>query len=102
MALGNTSQGTTFLELATGYQTIANQGKYSPARFIRSIRDRNGNTVYFDLTNKYNYAPQVITNDTAYLLTDMLVETAQKGTARKLGTIEVEIAAIQILIPMQH
>lgn len=93
MALGNTKQGTTFMELAGGYQTIANQGKYAPARFIRSIRDRNGQTVYFDLTNKYNYAPQVITADTAYLITDMLVETAQQGTARKLGTLEAEIAA---------
>ena len=75
MALGNTNAGTSFMELATGYQTIANQGKYAPARFIRAIRDREGNTVYFDLTNKYNYAPQAIAPDTAYLLTDMLVET---------------------------
>jgi len=93
MALGNTKQGTTFMELAGGYQTIANQGKYAPARFIRSIRDRNGQTVYFDLTNKYNYAPQVITADTAYLITDMLIETARQGTARKLGSIKTEIAA---------
>ena len=93
MALGNTNSGTTFLELASGYQTIANQGKYAPARFIRSIRDRNGHTVYFDLTNKYNYAPQAIAPDTAYLLTDMLVETARKGTARKLATLNTEIAA---------
>ncbi|MCM1404297.1 MAG: transglycosylase domain-containing protein [Prevotella sp.] len=93
MALGNTNSGTSFLELAGGYQTIANQGKYAPARFIRSIRDRNGNTVYFDLSNKYNYAPQAITADTAYLLTDMLVETARTGTARKLATLDTEIAA---------
>ena len=93
MALGNTKQGTTFMELAGGYQTIANQGKYAPTRFIRSIRDRNGQTVYFDLTNKYNYAPQVIAPDTAYLLTDMLIETAQHGTARKLNTIKSQIAA---------
>ena len=93
MALGNTKQGNTFWELAGGYQTIANQGKYTPARFIRSIRDRNGNTVYFDLTNKYNYAPQAVTADTAYLLTDMLIQTAQKGTARKLANVDTKIAA---------
>ena len=93
MALGNTKQGTTFFELAGGYQTIANQGKYAPTRFVRSIRDRKGQTVYFDLTNKYNYAPQVVAPDTAYLLTDMLKETAQKGTARKLSTLGIEIAA---------
>ena len=93
MALGNTNSGTTFAELATGYQTIANQGKYSPARFVRSIRDRNGNTVYFDLTNKYNYAPQVITQDTAYLLTDMLLDTTRSGTARKLSYLNTDIAA---------
>ena len=93
MALGNTSQGTTFLELAGGYQTIANQGKYTPARFIRSIRDRNGQTVYFDLTNKYNYAPQVLTTDTSFLLTDMLIDTVKNGTARKLAPLNIEIAA---------
>lgn len=93
MALGNTNNGTTFLELAGGYQTIANQGKYAPARFVRTIRDRKGQTVYFDLTNKYNYAPQAIAPDTAYLLTNMLTETAKKGTARKLATLNIEIAA---------
>lgn len=93
MALGNTNQGTTFLELASGYQTIANEGKFAPARFVRSIRDRNGQSVYFDLTNKYNYAPQVITSDTAYLLTDMLIDTVKKGTARKLAPLNMEIAA---------
>lgn len=93
MALGNTSTGTTFFELATGYQTIANQGKTTPPRFIHSIRDRNGHTVYFDLTNKYNYAQQAIAPDTAYLLTDMLLETARKGTARQLATLNTNIAA---------
>ncbi|MCQ2381872.1 MAG: transglycosylase domain-containing protein [Clostridia bacterium] len=93
MALGNTKTGTTFLELAGGYQTIANQGKYAPARFIRSIRDRKGQTVYFDLTNKYNYAPQAIGPDTAYLLTDMLLDTTRKGTARKLASLNTDIAA---------
>ncbi len=93
MALGNTNSGTTFLELASGYQTIANQGKYTPARFIKTIRDRNGQIVYYDITNKYNYAPQAITSDTAYLLTDMLVDTVRKGTARKLASLDVQIAA---------
>lgn len=93
MALGNTNTGTTFFELASGYQTIANQGKTTQPRFIQSIRDRNGHTVYYDLTNKYNYAPQAIAPDTAYLLTDMLLETAQKGTARKLATLNTDIAA---------
>jgi len=93
MALGNTNDGTTFLELAGGYQTIANQGKYAPARFVRAIRDRKGQTVYFDLTNKYNYAPQALTSETAYLLTDMLLDTARKGTARKLATLGFDIAA---------
>lgn len=93
MALGNTQQGTTFLELANGYQTIANQGRNSPARFIRSIRDRNGNTVYFDLTNKYNYAPQAVGEDTAYLLTNMLLDTTRSGTGRKLSYLNRDIAS---------
>lgn len=93
MALGNTNQGTTFLELAGGYQTLANHGRYSPARFIRSIRDRNGNTVYFDLTNKYNYAPQAVAEDTAYLLTDMLLDTTRTGTGRKLSYLNTDIAS---------
>lgn len=93
MALGNTTKGTTFLELANGYQTIANHGKYSPARFVRSIRDRNGQTVYFDLTNKYNYAPQAVTADTAYLLTDMMLTTTRSGTGRKLSYLNTDIAS---------
>lgn len=93
MALGNTNQGTTFLELAGGYQTLANQGRYSPTRFVRLIRDRNGNTVYFDLTNKYNYAPQGVAEDTAYLLTDMLVDTTRAGTGRKLSYLNTAIAS---------
>ncbi len=92
-SLGNTINGTSFFELATGYQTIANQGKYSPVRFIRSIRDRNGQIVYFDLTNKYNYSSQVITQDTAYLLTDMLLDTSKTGTGRKLSYLKTDIAS---------
>lgn len=93
MALGNTNKGVTFLELAGAYQTIANGGKYAPARFVRTIRDRNGNTIYFDTSSKYNYAPQAITADTAYLLTDMMLETTRTGTGRKLSYLKTDIAS---------
>jgi membrane peptidoglycan carboxypeptidase len=92
-ALGNTSKGVSFAELAAGYQTIANGGKTSAPKFIKSIRDRNGKTIYFDTISKYNYTPQVIGEDTAYILTDMLLDVTRHGTGRKLSYLGIDIAS---------
>jgi membrane peptidoglycan carboxypeptidase len=92
-ALGNTSLGISFLELSGAYQTAANGGKSATPRFIKSIKDRNGKIVYQDTSGKYNYAPTAVSENTAYLMTDMLLDVTRFGTGKKLSYLGIDIAS---------
>ena len=54
--IGGQEQGLTPLELASGYSTIARQGKTLHAWCIKSITDTLGNTVYEHKDEKASYA----------------------------------------------
>jgi membrane peptidoglycan carboxypeptidase len=92
-ALGNTKNGTTFFELLSGYQTLANSGRMTAPKFVKAVRNRNGKIIYFDNTNKYNYRQQGINGDTAYLVTDMLRGVSSVGTGKKLKSLDFQIAS---------
>jgi len=89
MALGNTADGTTFDELLAGYCTLANGGIKTSPSLVRKIEDRNGRVVWTH--HKSNV--QVIGEDTAFLMTDMLVDTTKEGTAKKLKDLPFDVAA---------
>lgn len=88
-ALGGTTYGQTTIELLSAYATIANGGIYNDCSFIKSIYNKNGNCVYSHNRSE----KRVISNETAYFLTDMLVSCAQNGTAKKLGMVDGVIAS---------
>ena len=90
LALGNTKDGTTFTELLGAYCTLAQGGTKATPRFVKSIKDRDGKTVYENLQKQH---AQVIGEDTAFLLTDMLHSGTKRGTARAFAPIEFDIAA---------
>lgn len=81
VALGGMYNGITLLELANAYRTLANGGLYSDTHYA------------LDVTNKDNLrtpsAKQIraVGEDTAYLLTDMLMTCTKRGTAKKLASI---------------
>ncbi len=80
VALGGLNEGVTLYELANAYSALANGGVYSPASYINSIQV-DGKCVY----KKKNTQSRAVGSDTAFLLTEMLRECAQTGTAKKLA-----------------
>ncbi|MFI3228723.1 MAG: transglycosylase domain-containing protein [Bacillota bacterium] len=88
-ALGGMTNGVTLSELTEGYMTLANSGQHSDIAFISKITDDDGKVIY---EHKVAYN-KVISEESAYLLTDMLCDTAQSGTAKKLHTLGYDVAA---------
>ena len=88
LALGGMTYGTTLKELTGAYSIFPNLGKFYEPKFINYITDKNGKIVYRNLTNPIN----VLREDSAYLMTDMLKTCAKQGTGRKLGDLEFEVA----------
>ncbi|HLL99777.1 MAG TPA: penicillin-binding transpeptidase domain-containing protein, partial [Pyrinomonadaceae bacterium] len=76
MALG--TEEVTPLELAAAYASFANGGKRVDPVFVSQIVSGEGNPVY---KNK-NEEAQVVSPQTAYMITDMLGAVVERGTAR--------------------
>lgn len=84
LALGGMTYGTTLKELTSAYTTFANKGNFAPSTFVQYITDSNGKIVYMHKSDE----KMVFREDSAYLMTDMLIKTTQNGTAKKLSTIK--------------
>ncbi len=89
LALGGMNYGTNIAALAGAYETIANGGRYSTPRFVSYITDKNNKIVYIHKPEN----KEVLREDSAYLLTDMLKTCAQRGTAKKLNELNLDIAS---------
>lgn len=79
IALGGMENGVTLIELANAYRTLANGGIYSDVHYVNKISEQNKTVHRADINTR-----RAISDDTAYLLTDMLIECAHSGTAKKL------------------
>lgn len=88
IALGGFSEGTTIKQLADSYMAFANNGEFSPSKYITEIKINN-KTKY----KKNNARQSVMKASTAKLITDMLIETSKTGTAKKLNSLSYEIAS---------
>ncbi len=88
LALGGMQNGYTLQELTAAYSTLANQGNFIPCGFISRI-DIDGKNVYRNISK----STRVFSEDTAYLMTDMLCSTAKTGTAKKLRSLPISVAA---------
>jgi penicillin-binding protein 1A len=90
MALGSSS--ISLYELTKAYSVFANQGKLFKPIFIKKILDRDGNLLEENLPSFYfkesSNEEQIITPQTAFLMTHLLEGVVQHGTggrARSLG-----------------
>ena len=88
LALGGMSYGTTLKELTSAYSIFTDSGKFTEYKFINYITDRNGKIIYHNKPIQR----QVIRDDTAFLMTDMLKTCAKSGTGRKLSNLDFEVA----------
>ena len=79
IALGGMTNGVKVIDMAKGYATLANQGRYSENNCIFKLEREDGSLVY----KKNDIQKEVFTEDTAFMLTDMLqgVFREEYGTA---------------------
>lgn len=89
LALGGMKNGLNLKEICEKYSIFAAGGVYTPTKFIKEIRDENGKTVYKAEQTKNN----VFSDGTCSLINEMLIETANSGTAKKLKSLPFTVAA---------
>lgn len=91
LALGGLQKGTTPLEMAAAYATIANGGKYIEPIFYTKIENNNGKVV---LKNKQK-SKKVYSEDTTYVLKNLLTQPVkgENGTAKTCKIDGFEVAA---------
>lgn len=98
IALGGFTQGISLKELTNAYLPYACEGQFRSSHFIRSIRSHGGVLLY----ENTNDTKQVLSPDTAYLMTDMLVEGVKTGTSKRLSTLDIDIAGKTGTVAIPH
>lgn len=89
LALGGMKEGYTLPALADAYSTFACGGLFSHARTISRITDERGRALYTRAKNK----TRVFSEETSYLINDMLQTAAREGTARRLKSLPYPVCA---------
>ena len=79
-AIGGMTYGVTAFDMAQAFGVLANQGIKTKLHTVQRIEDVSGNVIY-EYGNKPN---AVLSPQTAYLVTDMLKDVVQNGTASRL------------------
>lgn len=88
LALGGMKNGFTLSELVSAYSTFPRDGKFQKGGFLRKVTI-NGKTVYERKKNER----AVFSPETAYLITDALKTSVEKGTAKKMRSLPFSVAA---------
>lgn len=88
LALGGMKYGFSLKDIADNYSVFQNGGIYSPSRFIKEIVSKDGKTIYKNETSK----SRVFSEGTCSLMNEMLIETSESGTAKKLADFPYDIA----------
>lgn len=77
-SLGGVTTGPTVFEQTSAFTTFANNGQYVDGYYIERIEDADGNVVF-----EQNVDPvTVFSEDSNYLMVDMLRDTMDEGTGR--------------------
>ncbi len=100
---------TTLINLTSAYATFVNGGKKIEPNLISRIQDRRGKTIFQSKNRKcigcdnfinqssqlpkiVNTNEQVFSEETAYQMTTILKGAVERGTAKKLKTLNVPLA----------
>lgn len=76
MSLGGLTRGVIPLEMASAYGVLANSGVYVEPTAVLKVVDRNNKVIFSAQPN----GRQVISDSSAYLVTDMLQDVIRHGT----------------------
>ncbi len=88
IALGGFTDGTTLKDLTNSYLPFSRNGQYIKSSFIKKITTKNDIVIY----QNHQESKNVMGDDSAYLMTDMLIEGVKSGTSRKLSQLPFAIA----------
>lgn len=89
LGLGSLTYGVSPMELNAAYAALSNGGQSVTAHLIREIRDVDGQLLY-------SYTPsnqRVMSAQSAYMITDMLISAVEWGTASALNGLDFPVAA---------
>ncbi|MFY9270573.1 MAG: PBP1A family penicillin-binding protein [Candidatus Manganitrophaceae bacterium] len=86
LALG--SSGVTLMEMTSAYAVFANQGVRVPPTLIISVTDHNGQV----LEHRELALQSVVSKETAYIVTNMMEDVIQRGTARRAKSMGWSLA----------
>ncbi|MGI6169434.1 MAG: transglycosylase domain-containing protein, partial [Christensenellales bacterium] len=89
LALGGFAEGVTPLQLCASYAPFANGGSYAPPACIRKIIAPDGQTVYSSVPA----SREVLNENVAYITTNILESCVQYGTAKRLNSLGIPLAA---------
>jgi len=89
LALGGMSEGVTLKQIADAYSTFATNGEFKESVFISKILNKNNEVIYKN-NKEIKYA---FSEATAYLITDILKDVSKKGTARRLNSLNYDVAS---------
>ena len=89
LALGGMTDGVSIQTLADAYSTFASNGEYKKSNIITKITDENNRVLYEDA----GASNKVMSEATAYLMTDILKGVVSNGTARRLKGINYDVAS---------
>jgi penicillin-binding protein 1A len=81
LALG--SSGVSLTEITNAYSTFANGGKSVEPIFIERIVDRNGQII----EENYPKPMAILSEETAYVMTDILKAVVSEGTGRRIKAL---------------
>jgi penicillin-binding protein 2A len=83
LALGGMTKGVDIKTLANCYQAFGNGGNFVEAKFVKSIETNDGKTIFQNAET----ATRVMKESTAFLVTDMLKESVNSGTCKRLKNV---------------
>ncbi len=89
LALGATENGISLIDITGAYCVFNNNGSFSCPTFIEKITDSKNNIIYKN--NKKN--TKVFEDATITIMNDMLSDTVQNGTAKKLKYCQQKLYA---------
>ena len=81
LALGQLTKGVTLREMTSAYTSLANGGCFSDGKTVLKILDADGNVLVDNETPQ----KRVFSEQTAYIMTKLLMGVTENGTASKLG-----------------
>lgn len=88
LTLGGMAKGISPLDMAGAYASLANKGEYTEPKIITKIEAYDGEVLYKHESNKH----RVVSEDVAYIMTDMLHAVTTNGTGRAANFSNMPVA----------